>query len=104
MTGLLLAVSIAAEIAASTMLKYTNHFTRLLPTLGVIFFYALCYFTFDFVLDKMNLGTAYAIWSGVGLVATNILGYFLFSQKLSPIGIVSIIMIITGCVMLNLWG
>ena len=55
-------------------------------------------------MDRMNVGVAYAIWCGVGLIATNVIGYLLFRQKLTGVGVFGIVLIIIGCVIVNVWG
>lgn len=104
MTALLLTILIASEVTATSLLKYTHHFTRPIPSILCIAAYAVCYYTFSHVMDRMNVGVAYAIWCGVGLVATNVIGYFLFRQKLTGVGIFGLALIIIGCVIVNVWG
>ncbi len=104
MAAFLLAVLIASEVAATSLLKYTRHFTRPIPSIICIACYCVCYYTFSHVMDRMNVGVAYAIWCGVGLVATNVIGYLLFRQKLTGVGVFGIVLIIIGCVIVNVWG
>lgn len=104
MTAFLLTVLIASEVAATSLLKYTRHFTRPIPSIICIACYCVCYYTFSHVMDRMNVGVAYAIWCGVGLVATNVIGYLLFRQKLTGVGVFGIVLIIIGCVVVNVWG
>ena len=104
MPYILLAIAIASEIIATTLLKYSEGFTKLWPTLASMAMYFICYFTFSKALNGLNLGVAYAIWCGVGLVATAIISAMVFSQKLTPAGVIGIIFIIIGCVILNLYG
>ena len=104
MPYLLLAIAIGAEIIATTLLKYSEGFTKLWPTLASMGMYFICYFTFSKALNDLNRGVAYAIWSGVGLVATAVISAMVFSQKLTTAGIVGIVLIVIGCVILNLYG
>ena len=104
MPYILLAIAIASEIIATTLLKYSEGFTKLWPTLASMGMYFICYFTFSKALNGMNLGVAYAIWCGVGLVATAIISAMVFSQKLTSAGVIGIVFIIIGCVILNLYG
>ena len=104
MAAFLLAVLIASEVAATSLLKYTRHFTRPIPSIICIACYCVCYYTFSHVMDRMNVGVAYAIWCGVGLVATNVIGYLLFRQKLTGVGVFGIVLITIGCVIVNVWG
>ena len=104
MTVFLLTVLIASEVAATSLLKYTHHFTRPLPSIICIACYCVGYYPFSHVMDRMNVGVAYAIWCGVGLIATNVIGYLLFRQKLTGVGVFGIVLIIIGCVIVNVWG
>lgn len=101
---LLLAAAIVAEIIATSLLKASQGFTRLLPGAGCVIFYVICYYTFSKALNGMDLGIAYATWCGVGIVATAVISWIIFGQKLSPAGIAGIILIVAGCVILNLSG
>lgn len=104
MAYIYLAIAIAAEIFATSQLKYTQNFTKLLPSLLCIAGYAVCHYTFAKVLNGLQLGTAYAIWCGVGIVATSALSYLLFHEKLTTAGIFGILLILAGCVIVNLSG
>ena len=104
MPYVLLAIAIATEIIATTLLKYSEGFTKLWPTVASMSMYFICYFTFSKALNNLNLGVAYAIWCGIGLVATAIISAMVFSQKLTPAGVFGIILIVVGCVILNLYG
>ncbi len=101
---LLLAIAIILELIATTLLKYSEGFTKLVPTIGCLFIYFLCFFSFSKALNNLNLGVAYALWSAVGIVITSIISAVLFGQKLTITGIIGIVFIIVGCVLLNLFG
>ena len=99
MEYVLLGIAIALELIATTLLKFSNGFTKLLPTVACI-----CFFCFSKSLNKINLGIAYALWSGIGIVATAIISSIVFKQETSPLGILGIVLIISGCIILNLFG
>lgn len=101
---LFLGIAIALELVATTLLKYSDGFKRLVPTAGCILAYVLCFYLLSRALDKINLGVAYATWSGIGIVATTIISAVLFKQGVSLIGVIGIILIIAGCVLLNMFG
>lgn len=100
----LLAVAIIAEIIATSLLKASQGFTKLRPGAGCVLFYVICYYTFSKAINGIDLGIAYATWCGVGIVATAIIAWIIFGQKLSPAGIAGLILIVAGCVILNLFG
>ncbi len=104
MAYLLLGSAVALEIFATTLLKYSEGFTRLCPTIGCMALYFICFFAFSKALNSIDLGIGYATWCAGGIVATSIISALIFGQRLTPIGIVSIVLIIIGCVLLNLFG
>lgn len=101
---LLLAISIAGELIGTTYLKYSEGYTKLVPSTISIVAYVICFFTFSKCLLQLNLSIAYATWSAVGLIVTALLSIFLFKEQITPIGIAAIIMITAGVVILNLYG
>lgn len=104
MQYILLGAAIMLEIFATTLLKYSEGFTKIFPTAVSIMLYVLCYYFFSKALEKINLGIAYATWCGIGIVATAITSAVLFKQNLTLSGGIGIILIISGCVILNLFG
>lgn len=104
MAYLYLIIAIAAEIAGTSMLKYSEGFTKLNYSIGCIAAYVVCYYTFSKALGQIHLGIAYATWCGVGIIVTALLSWLLFHEKLTPAGIVSLILIVVGCICLNLFG
>lgn len=104
MAYVLLGGAILLELIATTLLKYSVGFTKLFPTIGCLATYFLCFFLFSKALNSINLGAAYATWSAVGIVVSAIISALLFGENLNTVGIVSVILIITGCVLLNLFG
>ena len=104
MQYLFLGAAIVLEIIATTLLKASAGFTKLLPGLGCVIFYALCFYLFSRALLNIDLGVAYATWCAGGIVATTIISALVFGQKINLIGIISIVFMVVGCVVLNLLG
>lgn len=96
--------AIITEIIATTLLKASAGFTKLLPGAGCILFYAICFYMFSKALLNIDLGVAYATWCAAGIVVTTIISAVVFGQNINMIGVLSIILIVTGCVLLNLFG
>jgi small multidrug resistance pump len=101
---LTLAGAIAAEVAATTALKYSEGFSRLWPSLLTALGYVLSFLLLAATLKTVSIGTAYAIWSGVGTAAIAVLGLLLFGEGLSLVKVAGIVLIIGGVVVLNLGG
>ena len=98
----LLLGAIAAEIVATTSLKLSEGFTRLLPASATVLGYAVSFYLLSLALKRMEIGVVYAIWSGVGTAAMAVVGYWLFAENMSSVKLASIAFIIVGVVGLNL--
>ncbi|MCL2732291.1 MAG: multidrug efflux SMR transporter [Actinomycetia bacterium] len=102
MPYLLLALAIAAEVAATTCLKLTHGFSRLLPTVGVTIGYVLSFVLLGWALKHIPVSLAYAVWSGAGTVAVAIIGYTAFGETLGRVQWIGIALVVAGVVALNL--
>ena len=101
----LLAISICLEIVATNLLKVSDGFTKLLPTVGSLALYAISSFYFvSLVFRTLSVGLVYAIWSGVGIVLTAIVAYFAFGQKIDTAGLIGMTLIISGVLVINLFS
>ena len=99
-----LSIAIVAEIIATSALKSAEGFTRLWPSLVTIVGYAIAFFCLSLSLRHIPVGIAYAIWSGVGIVAISIIGFVLFKQSLDLAGFIGIGLIVAGVVVLNVFS
>jgi small multidrug resistance pump len=100
----MLAGAIAAEVAATTAMKYSDGFSRLGPSLVTLVGYVLSFFLLAQTLKSVAIGTAYAIWAGIGTAAVAALGLVLFGEGLNTAKVAGIVLIIGGVVVLNLGG
>ncbi|KPF78278.1 hypothetical protein IP88_04415 [alpha proteobacterium AAP81b] len=78
-----LGIAIVLEILATTLLKLSDGLARWHYAAGAILLYGVCFLALAPALKTIPVGTAYAIWSGVGIVAIAVLGVLLFGQRLS---------------------
>lgn len=99
-----LAVAIVAEVIATSALKATEGFARLVPSVIVVIGYAVAFYFLSLTLRVMAVGVVYAIWSGIGIALICILGALLYQQPLDLPGIVGIGLIIGGVLVLNLFS
>lgn len=99
-----LAFAIVFELAGTTCMKLAEGYTRLLPTIGVVVFYVLSFGSLGIALKTLNVGTAYAIWSGLGTVLIVVVGVFLFQEQMSWGKAFWLMLIITGVIGLHLSG
>lgn len=104
MTYLFLLIAIVAEVVGTSALKATDSFTRLWPSLIVIVSYSCAFYFLTLSLRTLPVGTAYAIWSGLGIVLVTIAGIFIYREIPDLPGIIGITLIIAGVVILNLFS
>ena len=104
MAYFLMFFAIVMELSGTTFLKMSQGFTRILPTLLCLTSYGLSFFSFSRALNSLNLALAYATWSAVGILATTFISWHFFGEKLTLTGMIAVFLIITGCVLLNLFG
>ena len=77
-----LGIAIVSEVIATSALKASNEFTRLMPSLVVVGGYALAFYCLTLTLRTIPVAIAYAIWSGVGIVLVALAGVFWLRQPL----------------------
>ncbi|MFZ9594737.1 MAG: DMT family transporter [Bdellovibrionia bacterium] len=102
MSWVLLVAAIFFETSGTLCLKFSQGFTRLWPTLGLVVFYALCFFCLSLAVRKIDLAIAYAVWSGVGTALITTFGVLFFKQALTPLQVFFLVLIMIGVVGLNL--
>ncbi len=104
MSYLYLALAIVGEIIGSSLLKESEGFSKLYPTIGVIIAFVGCFFFLSLSLKTISLNTAYALWAGLGLVLTTVISVLVWKEKLNMASIAGITLILVGVVILNLFG
>ncbi|WP_206460632.1 DMT family transporter [Anaerovorax sp. IOR16] len=97
-------LAIVGELIGTTFLKYSEGFTKLIPSILTLLFYGFCFFFFSKSLININLSIAYATWSAVGLIVSALISVFIFKEGITIIGIIAIIIIAAGVIVLNLFG
>ncbi|QAV24924.1 SMR family transporter [Proteus hauseri] len=97
-----LMLAIISEVIATTMLKASDGFSRLYPSIVVVIGYCFSFWALSQVVRVMPLGIAYAIWSGLGIVLVSVAAIFLYQQKLDLPAIVGMALIIAGVLVINL--
>lgn len=102
MAWILLVVAGLFEVAWAIGLKYTEGFTRLWPTVWTVLAMGISLWLLGVAMRSLPVGTAYAIWVGVGAVGTVILGIVLFGESANAMRLISVGLIITGFIGLKL--
>ena len=104
MSWFYLAIAIVCEITATTMLKATESFTRVGPSVvvigcvcGSLYFFSLC-------VQTLNVAVVYAIWSGIGVAAVTLLGWKIYGQHLDVPALAGIALIVAGVILINLYS
>ena len=90
------------EIGWAVGLKYTDGFTRLWPSVLTLASMAASVFLLSQALRTIPLGTGYAVWTGIGVIGTAILGMILFGDSRTPLRLACIGLIVIGMVGLKL--
>ncbi|MBB3808705.1 SMR family transporter [Pseudochelatococcus contaminans] len=98
---LYLGIAIICEVIATSALKYSEGFTRLLPSIVTATGYALAFYFLSLTLKTIPVGIAYAIWSGIGVIAITIIGLIAFGQKLDTPAVIGLALITAGVLVIN---
>jgi quaternary ammonium compound-resistance protein SugE len=99
--GVLLVAGLC-EIGWAVGLKYTEGFSRLWPSVATVVAMVASVALLGLALKALPLGTAYAVWTGIGAVGTAILGIYLFNEPRDALRLVCIALIVAGIVGLKL--
>ncbi|MCK1983665.1 multidrug efflux SMR transporter [Peribacillus simplex] len=97
-----LAIAILSEVFGSSMLKVSNGFKRLLPSIGVVIGMGLAFYCLSISLITIPLGTAYAIWSGIGTALTALVGVIVYKESFNMKKFLGLVLIIGGVMVLKL--
>lgn len=92
------------EIGWAIGLKYTDGYTKLVPTVLTVGAMIASVITLGLALKEIPIGTGYAVWTGIGTVGTAILGIILFHEPATALRLICIGLIIAGIVGLKLVG
>ena len=98
MAWIILVIAGLFETGWAVGLKYTDGFTRPLPTALTVAAMAISLGLLGLAMKELPLGTAYAIWTGVGAVGTVIAGIILFGESMALIRLASVALIVTGLI------
>lgn len=102
MNWLFLLIAGLCEIAWAIGLKYSDGFSNKIVSFVTVVVMIASFYFLSLSLKNLPIGTTYAIWTGIGIVGTTILGIILFKEPISVIRIICILMILSGIVGLKL--
>lgn len=101
---LYLVCAIIAEVTATSALKSSQGFSKLIPSVIVVVGYSVSFYFLSVVLKTIPIGVAYAIWSGIGIALISVIGFVAFKQTLDLPAILGIGFIIVGVAIMNLFS
>jgi len=103
-TALIFFFAVLSEVIATTALKFSEGFTKLLPSLIVVVGYGISFYLLSLSLKVIPLGTAYAFWSGIGIVLTVIIGMLIWREQMDWARGIGITLIIVGIAVINVFS
>ena len=101
---LYLTLAILSEVTATSLLKSSEGFTKLWPSIIVVVGYCLAFYFLSLTLDTIPIGVAYAIWSGVGIASLAVISVLFFDQKIDTAAVFGMGLIIAGVVVLRVFS
>lgn len=104
MAYIFLSIAIASEIVATSLLKFTEGFTRLWATLACLAMYGIAFFMLSLAVRDIPVGVAYALWSGLGTAAIVAVGAAFLGEPITLVKVLGISLIVAGVLVLNLGG
>ncbi|MEP7352308.1 MAG: multidrug efflux SMR transporter [Acidobacteriota bacterium] len=96
MSWLILFAAIIFEVAGTLTLKFTNGMTNWKPTVLMFVFYLASLFGLSNAVAKIPVGTAYAVWSGVGTLVVALIGIWWFKEQVTLLRVVSTMLVVLG--------
>tara|TARA_B100001964_G_scaffold112805_1_gene125820 strand:+ start:661 stop:990 length:330 start_codon:yes stop_codon:yes gene_type:complete len=104
MSFVYLSIAVVFEVIATSSLKASEGFTRLWPSVIVIIGYGLAFYLLSLCLRTIPLGVMYAIWSGLGVVLTGIVGWVIYKEHLDTAAIIGMALILSGVAVIRLFS
>ena len=101
---MLLGLAILSEVVATSSLKSTEGFTKLVPSVIVIVGYCAAFYFLSMTLDTIPIGIAYAVWSGVGVAGIALISVLFLDQRLDGAALIGMGLIVAGVVVLRVFS
>lgn len=101
---LYLSAAILVEVVGTSLLKVSDGFSKLWPSVGVIASYTTAIVLLSFAVKVIPVGVAYAIWAGVGVALITLIGWVVFNEELTAGALTGIGLIVAGVVVLQILG
>ncbi len=104
MAYIYLAIAIIAEVTATSALKASAEFSKLMPSIIVIVGFLVALYFMALVLRTIPVGITYAVWSGLGIILVTAVSYFLYGETPDIPAIIGMVLIISGVVVINVFS
>jgi len=101
---LYLLIAILTEVVGTTLMKVSQGLTRLIPSVLMFVLYGISFVFMALALKRIEVSTAYAIWSGLGTALIATIGILWFRESFNIPKLVGLVLIIVGVILLNLRG
>lgn len=101
---LFLFAAIVSEVTATSSLKASAGFSKIIPSVVVVIGYALSFYFLSLVLKAIPIGIAYAVWAGLGIVLLALVGWIVFGQALDTPAMIGIALILAGVIVMNVFS
>lgn len=99
-----LIIAIICEVVATSALKSSEEFSKLIPSIIVVFAYSLAFYFLSLTLRVIPVGIAYAIWAGLGIVLITLTSWIFLGQKLDVPAFLGLGLIISGVMIINIFS
>jgi small multidrug resistance pump len=103
-TAIIFFFAVLSEVTATTALKFSEGFTKVIPSVVVVLGYGLSFYLLSLTLKVMPIGIAYALWSGIGIILTVIAGMVLWHETMDWARGIGIFLIMAGILIINLFS
>jgi small multidrug resistance pump len=97
----LLGIAIVAEVIATSAMRASEGFSRLVPSVVVVLGYGVAFYCLSLTLKSIPVGIVYAVWSGAGIVLITLVATLLFKQTPDLPAVIGMGLIVSGVVVLN---
>ncbi|AMP03641.1 MAG: SMR family transporter [Collimonas sp.] len=99
-----LLIAIVAEVIATSALKASAEFTRLVPSVVVVAGYLTAFYFLSLTLRTLPVAIVYAMWSGIGIALIALVGWLFLKQSLDAAALIGIGLIVSGVLVLNVFS
>ncbi|AMO99078.1 small Multidrug Resistance family protein [Collimonas arenae] len=99
-----LLIAIVAEVIATSALKASAEFTRLVPSIVVVSGYLIAFYFLSLTLRTLPVAIVYAMWSGIGIALIALVGWLVLKQSLDTAALIGIGLIVSGVLVMNIFS